>query len=384
MSRLTISPPALAGALDDRVDLGLRRPAHFDEIRQRNASHRRIANRGNHLVAVAAKHEGGHVFNRDLQFISEKIAKARRIEHAGHADDLLARQTAELLQRPHHGVERVGDADDEGLRGMRLDPRRHRVHDLEVDAEQVVAAHAGLAGDACGDDDDVGAGDRGIVARAGQSRVDALNRGRFGQIQRLALRHAINDVEKDDVAELLQRRQESQRSANLPGSDQSYLLARHRILSSALRDRQARLRGGRFAGCYRPIDARDQAKLLAEEPKKARRPTQGKSNPCIFSKTQASTQRKPRQMGSIPRSLRRLEDRGRQQRTGATGLTGNLLSLRRERGFRLGLRSFKRLPRFSVEVHIAFLTKRDPFRCQKSFLRNEKWRPFLRQIYRQP
>ena len=129
-----------------------------------------------------------------------------------------------------------------------LMPHSNGVHDLEVDAKQVVAAHAGLAGHAGGDDDDVCAGDRGIVARANQSRVDAFNRGRFGQIQRLALRHAIDDVEQDDVAKLFQRRQKRQCPANLPGPDQTYLLARHRIFSSALRDRQALARCGRFAG----------------------------------------------------------------------------------------------------------------------------------------
>ena len=152
-------------------------------------------------------------------------------------------------------------------------PAADRVHDLEVDAEQVVAAHARLAGNAGGDDDDVGAGDRRIVARAGQSRVDALNRGRFRQIQRLALRHAVDDVEKDDVAQLFHRRQERQRPADLAGPDQSYLLARHRIFSSAVRDRRSSSsQCGRLRRCYRPIDARDQAKLLAKAPKSGSRP----------------------------------------------------------------------------------------------------------------
>ena len=51
---------------------------------------------------------------------------------------------------------------------VRLDAGADRLHHLEIDAEQVVAAHAGLARHAGGDDDDVGAGDGGVVARAGQ------------------------------------------------------------------------------------------------------------------------------------------------------------------------------------------------------------------------
>ena len=91
---------------------------------------------------------------------------------------------------------------------MLPDPGADRVHHLEIDAQQVVAAHAGLARNSGSDNDHVGAGDRGIVARTGQSRVDALYGRRLGQIQRLALRYAVDDIEKDDVAELFQRREQ--------------------------------------------------------------------------------------------------------------------------------------------------------------------------------
>src|SRR3712207_7266143 len=42
-------------------------------------------------------------------FRSQEVAEAGRVEHAGHADDLFRREARELLQRPHHGVERVGE-----------------------------------------------------------------------------------------------------------------------------------------------------------------------------------------------------------------------------------------------------------------------------------
>ena len=108
-----------------------------------------------------------------------------------------------------------------------LDAGADRVHHLEIDAEEVVAAHAGLARDARGDDDDIGACDGRIVARAGEPRVEALDWARLREIKRLSLRNAVDDVEEDDVAELLHRGKMRQRAADLAGSDQSNFPARH-------------------------------------------------------------------------------------------------------------------------------------------------------------
>ncbi len=131
------------------------------------------------------------------------------------------------MQRPDHRVERVGDADDEGVGGVGLDAGADRIHHLEIDAEQVVAAHAGLARHAGGDDDDVGAGDLGIGGGALQLGVEALDRAGFGEVERLALRHAVDDVEQHDVAEFLERGQMRQRPADLARADQGNLVSRH-------------------------------------------------------------------------------------------------------------------------------------------------------------
>ena len=69
---------------------------------------------------MAAEHESRHVLDRNLELLGEEIAEARRIEHAGHADHLVVRQAAGLLQRPDHGIERIGDADHESIGGMLL------------------------------------------------------------------------------------------------------------------------------------------------------------------------------------------------------------------------------------------------------------------------
>ena len=47
-------------------------------------------------------------------------------------------------------------------------------HDLEVSVEQIVAAHARLAGNARGDDDDIGVSRRRVVVGAGHAHIALL------------------------------------------------------------------------------------------------------------------------------------------------------------------------------------------------------------------
>ena len=218
---------ALAGALDHGVELLLGRPAHLHEVGQRDAGDRGIAHQRHHVVAVAAEHEGGHVLDRHVELLGEEVAEAGRIEHAGHADDLFGLQAGELLQRPDHGVERVGDADDEGVRGILLDAVADRFHDLQVDADQVVAAHAGLARHAGGDDDHVGACDIGIVVRALVPGIEPVDRRGFGDVETFALGNALRDVEEHDVAEFLQADEMGERAADLAGADERDLVPGH-------------------------------------------------------------------------------------------------------------------------------------------------------------
>jgi hypothetical protein len=108
-----------------------------------------------------------------------------------------------------------------------LDAVPDRFHDLQVDAEQVVAAHAGLARHAGGDDDHVRALDCRVVVCPDVSGVEAVNRGGFRNVQALALWDALRNVEEHDVAELLQADEMSERAADLSGADQRDLLASH-------------------------------------------------------------------------------------------------------------------------------------------------------------
>ena len=157
----------------------------------------------------------------------EEGGEARAVEHARHADDPVVRQAREFAQRPDHRVERVGDADHEGVGGVLLDALADRLHHLEVDAEKVVAAHPRLARHAGGDDDHVGAGDVGIIVGAGDLRVEALDRAALADVERLALRNALGDVEQDDVAHFPLRGEVSEGSADHSGADQRDLLPSH-------------------------------------------------------------------------------------------------------------------------------------------------------------
>ncbi len=122
--------------------------------------------------------------------------------------------------------------DDEGARRPRLEIVGDVGDDLGIDAEQIVAAHAGLAGHAGGDDRDVRAFDVVVAVGAGDLAIVAFDRPRLEKIERLALRQAFDHVEQHDVAEPLQRSQVRQRAADHPGADESDLLACHQMFST--------------------------------------------------------------------------------------------------------------------------------------------------------
>ena len=160
--------------------------------------------------------------------MGEEVAKPRRIEHARHAHDLVAGQAARLLQGPDHRVQRVGYADHEGVGRVFLDARAHLLHHLEIDLQQIVAAHAGLAGNAGGHNHHIGVPDPGVFTGTGEIRIEALDRRGLGDIERLAHGHALDDVKQNNVAEFLEADQMGQRAADHASADQRNPVARHR------------------------------------------------------------------------------------------------------------------------------------------------------------
>src|SRR3546814_20925066 len=88
-------------------------------------------------------------------------------------------------------------ADDKSVRRIGLDALTHGLHDLQIDAQQVIAAHARLASDPGSNNDDVRASNVGIIVRALQVRIKAFHRAALGKVKCFTLRHALNHVEQE-------------------------------------------------------------------------------------------------------------------------------------------------------------------------------------------
>jgi len=134
-------------------------------------------------------------------------ALMRGIEHAGHAHHAVLGKAADAIRGLHHGIERIGDH-DEYRAGRELDDvLDDGFDDLVIRAQQIVAAHAGLAREAGGDHDDVAVRGLAVIAAgggdAGDARVRARDRGRFEHVERFAGGRAFNDIREDDVGEFV-------------------------------------------------------------------------------------------------------------------------------------------------------------------------------------
>ena len=168
---------------------------------------------------MAAEDEGRDVFHGDLELFRDEGLETGRVQHAGHADDTLAREAGLLERGLRHRVERVGDDDDDAVGRVRDDLAHHAAHDAEVGVQQVVAAHAGLAWNAGSDDNDVGVGGVGVVVCADDLAVALFDGHGLEKIERLALRHAFNDVDEDDIGKFLGGDPMSGGGADVAGPD---------------------------------------------------------------------------------------------------------------------------------------------------------------------
>ena len=111
--------------------------------------------------------------------------------------------------------------------GVFFDAFADLLHDLQVDFNEIIAAHARLAGHAGRDDDNIGAFNGRIGFRAFQIGVKMTDRRALQQVKRLALRNTVDNIENDDIAQFLQTGQMCQRTADLTATDQCDFVTSH-------------------------------------------------------------------------------------------------------------------------------------------------------------
>ena len=152
---------------------------------------------------MCAKRPCHHVRWIAAELFADGERKTRGIEHAAHAHQAIAGQSRLLIRKIGHDIERIGDADIDGI-GRILDSLiDDRRHDARVHAEQVFARHARLASDARGDDHHIGIGSRSIVVRARNTYRELLDRTHVHHIERLALWQTFGHIDQDHIGEIL-------------------------------------------------------------------------------------------------------------------------------------------------------------------------------------
>src|SRR5579875_3069614 len=88
---------------------------------------------------------------------------------------------------------------------MRGDLAHHFGHDFVIRLQQIVAAHARLAWNAGGDHHDVRISGVGVVIRTGDLAVALFNGHSLEQVESLALRDSLDDVDQHHIREFLRR-----------------------------------------------------------------------------------------------------------------------------------------------------------------------------------
>ena len=187
---------------------------------------------------MTAEHERVHVLDRDLELHRHERAHPRRVEHAGHADDALARKLGQTEERLRHRVERVGHRERRSAfgqcctrfgamlfmisklsrtRSSRLMPGLRGLPEVMTTMSEPAAALQSCAAD--------------------HARVRSDDRTRLVDVERDARGLLLGDVDDDDVGQLLLRDRASHRHADVAGATYHCHFAIHAFLVSLSRRR---------------------------------------------------------------------------------------------------------------------------------------------------
>ena len=140
------------GSADHRVGDGLFELLR-SELRNGNAVDRGFRYERNHRrVAVAADDHAVDIVDVSARGLGQVALEAGRVQCAAHADDTVLRESRSLQGQVGQRVHRVGNHDDDGAGRVLDDVLDHALHNAGVRADQLLAGHARLAGNARGDD----------------------------------------------------------------------------------------------------------------------------------------------------------------------------------------------------------------------------------------
>ncbi len=140
-----------------------------------------------------------HILHRNFELGGNKQPESRRIQNTRHPDYPVGSKPAHLQGDVHHDIERVGNDDDNGVGRLRHRGQRTGFHDGHIGIGEIIPAHAGFAGETCGDDDDIGSGCLGVGIGSCDAGVRHFNGRGLGNVESLPLRHTFNDVQKNDI-----------------------------------------------------------------------------------------------------------------------------------------------------------------------------------------
>ena len=90
--------------------------------------------------------------------------------------------------------------------------------DLVIGHQQIIAGHSRLARESGGDDDDIRVRGGFVVVRAGDRDVIAFNRSGFQNVETFALRHALDNIDQNDISQFFVGNAHSAIRADISGA----------------------------------------------------------------------------------------------------------------------------------------------------------------------
>ncbi len=177
-----------------------------DELGDRDASDVGKAGQWNHIVTVTTEQHGIDVHDGKSGFHGNEGLEACHVQTAGLADDAVSREAGGFPCGVHHGVQWIGDEDHNAVWSILFDVFADGLDDFHVGANEVIAAHARLAGDTCGDDDNVRTFDFGEIVGGNDVAVEQFHGAGLSQVKHAAIdgQHFVTlKVNCDDIAQFL-------------------------------------------------------------------------------------------------------------------------------------------------------------------------------------